>query len=44
VTIQSVSGHVVRAWLVARQTGGSVKTSEGTYRVGHGVITGFRVA
>ena len=44
VTIQSVSGHVVRARLAARQTDGSVKTYEGTYRVRHGVITGFQVA
>ena len=44
VTIQSVSGHVVRVRLAARQTDGSVKTYEGTYRVRHGVITGFRVA
>jgi hypothetical protein len=44
VTIQSVSGHVVRARLAARQTDGSVKTYEGTYRVHHGVITGFQVA
>jgi hypothetical protein len=44
VTIQSESGHVVRARLAARQTDGSVKTYEGTYRVHHGVITGFQVA
>jgi hypothetical protein len=44
VTIQSVSGHVVTARLAARQTDGSVKTYEGTYRVSHGVITGFQVA
>ncbi|HEV8274676.1 MAG TPA: hypothetical protein VGQ26_03120 [Streptosporangiaceae bacterium] len=44
VTIQSVSGNVVRARLAARQTDGSVKTYEGTYRVSHGVITGFHVA
>ena len=44
VTVQSVSGNVVRARLAARQTDGSVKTYEGTYRVSHGVITGFHVA
>jgi hypothetical protein len=44
VTIQSVSGHVVTARLAATQTDGSVKTYEGTYRVSHGVITGFQVA
>ena len=44
VTIESVSGHVVTARLAARQTDGSVKTYEGTYRVSHGVITGFHVA
>jgi hypothetical protein len=44
VTIQSVSGHVVTARLAAQQTDGSVKTYEGTYRVSHGVITGFQVA
>jgi hypothetical protein len=33
VTVQSVSGNVVRARLAARQTDGSVKTYEGTYRV-----------
>jgi hypothetical protein len=44
VTIQSASGHVVRAGLAARQTDGSVKTYEGTYRVRHSVITGFQVA
>jgi hypothetical protein len=44
VTIKSVSGHVVTARLAARQMDGSVKTYEGTYRVSHGVITGFQVA
>jgi hypothetical protein len=44
VTIQSVSGLAVRVRLAARQTDGSVKTYEGTYRVRHGVITAFRVA
>jgi hypothetical protein len=44
VTIQSVSGHVGTARLAARQTDGSVKTYKGTYRVRHGVITGFQVA
>jgi len=44
VTILSVAGHVVTARLRARQTDGSVKHYEGTYRVSHGVIIGFNVA
>jgi hypothetical protein len=44
VTILSVAGHVVTARLRARQTDGSVKHYQGTYRVSHGVITGFNVA
>jgi hypothetical protein len=44
VSILSVAGHVVTAQLRARQTDGSVKHYEGTYRVSHGVITGFNVA
>jgi hypothetical protein len=44
VTILSVSGNVVTARLAARQTDGSVRTYQGTYRVSHGVITRFQVA
>ncbi|MBO0808265.1 MAG: hypothetical protein J2P32_08185 [Actinobacteria bacterium] len=44
VTILSVSGNVVTARLSARQTDGSVRTYQGTYRVSHGVITQFQVA
>lgn len=44
VTILSVAGHVVTARLRARQTDGSVKHYQGTYRVRHGVIIGFNVA
>jgi hypothetical protein len=44
VTIQSVSGHV-GARLARRLADGRVgQTYGGTYRVPHGVITGFRVA
>lgn len=39
VTILSVAGKVVTARLAARQTDGSVRTYQGTYRVTHGVIT-----
>jgi hypothetical protein len=39
VTIQSVSGNVVNATLVARQTDGSVKDYSGTYTVTNGVIS-----
>jgi len=43
VTIQSVSGDVVTAQLVAEQTDGTVKTYQGTYTVEGGVITQFSV-
>ena len=43
VTIQSVSGHVVSAQVVAAQTDGTVKTYQGTYTVAGGVITQFDV-
>jgi hypothetical protein len=43
VTIQSVSGHVVTAQVVAEQTDGTVKTYQGTYTVADGVITQFDV-
>ena len=43
LTILSVSGHVVTARLIARQTDGTVNTYQGTYTVHHGVITGFDV-
>ena len=43
VTIQSVSGDVVTARLVAEQTDGTVKTYQGSYTVEGGVITQFRV-
>jgi hypothetical protein len=43
VTIQSVSGDVVTAQLVADQTDGTVKTYQGSYTVEGGVITGFNV-
>jgi hypothetical protein len=43
VTIQSVSGDVVTAQLVAQQTDGTVKTYQGSYTVEGGVITRFRV-
>jgi serine/threonine-protein kinase len=39
VTIQSVSGDVVTAQLVAQQTNGTVKTYQGSYTVEGGVIT-----
>jgi hypothetical protein len=43
VTIQSVSGDVVTAQLVAEQTDGTVKTYQGSYTVEGGVITQFSV-
>jgi hypothetical protein len=43
VTIQSVSGDVVTAQLVAQQTSGTVKTYQGSYTVEGGVITQFSV-
>jgi hypothetical protein len=43
VTIQSVSGDVVTAQLVAEQTDGTVKTYQGSYTVQGGVITQFSV-
>jgi serine/threonine-protein kinase len=43
VTIQSVSGDVVTAQVVAEQTDGTVKTYQGTYTVNNGVITQFNV-
>lgn len=43
LTIESVSGNVVTAQLVAQQTDGSVKTYHGTYTVENGVITKFNV-
>ena len=43
VTIQSVSGDVVTAQLVAQQTNGTVKTYRGSYTVEGGVITQFSV-
>jgi hypothetical protein len=43
VTIQSVSGDVVTAQLVAQQTNGTVKTYQGSYTVEGGVITRFSV-
>ena len=43
VTIQSVSGDVVTAQLVAQQTNGTVKTYQGSYTVEGGVITQFSV-
>ena len=43
VTIQSVSGSVVSAQVVAAQTNGTVKTYQGTYTVAGGVITQFDV-
>jgi hypothetical protein len=43
VTIQSVSGDVVTAQVVAEQTDGTVKTYQGTYTVNDGVITQFNV-
>ena len=42
-TIQSVSGDVVTAQLVAQQTNGTVKTYQGSYTVEGGVITQFSV-
>ena len=44
VTILSAAGKVVTARLAARQTDGSDRTYQGTYRVTHGVITQFNVA
>ena len=44
VTILSVAGNVVTARLAARQTDGSDRTYQGTYRVTHGLITQFNVA
>jgi hypothetical protein len=41
VTIQSVSGSVVSAQVVAAQTDGTVKTYQRTYTVAAGVITQF---
>jgi hypothetical protein len=43
VSIQSASGDVVTAQLVAQQDDGSTKTFEGTYTVSGGVITSFDV-
>jgi hypothetical protein len=43
VTVQSVSGHVVTAQVVAEQANGTVKTYRGTYTVAGGVITQFDV-
>jgi hypothetical protein len=43
VTIQSVSGDVVTAQLVAQQANGTVKTYQGSYTVEGGVITQFNV-
>ena len=39
VTIQSVSGNVVTAHLVALQTNGTVKTFQGTYTIVNGRIS-----
>jgi hypothetical protein len=44
VTILSAAGKVVTARLAARQTDGSERTYQGTYRVTDGVITQFNVA
>ena len=44
VTILSAAGKVVTARLAARQTDGSDRAYQGTYRVAHGVITQFNVA
>ena len=44
VKILSVAGRVVTARLAARQTDGSVRRYQGTYRVTNGVITRFHVA
>lgn len=43
VTILSLSGNVVTARLVARQTDGSVKVFRGHYTVENGAITNFNV-
>jgi serine/threonine-protein kinase len=43
VTILSVSGHLVRARIVALQTNGTVQIYQGSYTVDHGVITGFNI-
>ena len=43
VTIQSVSGDVVAAQVVAEQTDGTVKAYQGSYTVAGGVITQFNV-
>ena len=43
LTIVSVSGDVVTAWLTAQQTDGTVDTYQGTYTVDSGVIIGFDV-
>lgn len=43
VTVQSTSGDVVTAQLVAQQDDGSTKTFEGTYTVSGGAISSFDV-
>jgi len=44
VSILKVTGNVVTGRLAARQTDGSVRSYQGTYRVTRGVITRFDVA
>lgn len=44
VTLESVSGDVVRARMVAHQKDGSVKVYEGSYTVVRGTILAFSVA
>jgi len=43
VTIQSTTGNVVSAQLVAQQTNGKVKTFQGTYTVTNGIISASSV-
>jgi Protein kinase domain len=43
IQIQSTTGNVVTAQLLAHQTDGRVKTFQGTYTVTNGVISGSRV-
>jgi hypothetical protein len=43
IQIQSTTGNVVTAQLLARQTDGRVKTFQGTYTVTDGVISGSKV-
>jgi hypothetical protein len=43
LTVLSVSGNVVTAQLTATQTDGTVKTYQGAYTVGNGIITHFDI-